>query len=97
MFEAPLGYAFLAGVLALLNPCGFAMLPAYIGYQLGQGQEAPSPILALGRGTLLGLVATLGFVLIFGVIGGVIALGGRFVIKVMPYAGLGVGDRKSVV
>ena len=91
MFEAPLGYAFLAGVFALANPCGFAMLPAYVGYQLGQGTEAPSPVAALARGTLLGLVATLGFLFIFGLIGAVIALGGRWVIKAMPIAGLAVG------
>ncbi|MBM3946835.1 MAG: cytochrome c biogenesis protein CcdA, partial [SAR202 cluster bacterium] len=50
MLDAPLGYAFFAGVAALVNPCGIAMLPAYIGYQIGQGQEAPSPVSALARG-----------------------------------------------
>ena len=28
---APLGFAFGAGVAAAFNPCGFAMLPAYMG------------------------------------------------------------------
>jgi cytochrome c biogenesis protein CcdA len=91
MFDAPLGYAFFAGMFALVNPCGIVMLPAYIGYQLGKGKEASSTLSAFLRGTLMGLTATLGFVLIFGVIGAVIAAGGRAVIKVMPYAGLAVG------
>ena len=32
---APLGFAFAAGMVAAVNPCGFAMLPAYMGLYLG--------------------------------------------------------------
>ncbi|MSQ11631.1 MAG: hypothetical protein EXR48_02870 [Dehalococcoidia bacterium] len=88
--DAPLGYSFFAGMAALFNPCGMPMLPAYIGYQLGQGESKP-PFVALLRGTLLGVVATLGFVVVFGSIGALIASGERAVIDAMPYAGLGVG------
>mgnify|MGYP001611737333 FL=1 len=31
----PLGYAFGAGMVSTVNPCGFAMLPAYLGLFLG--------------------------------------------------------------
>ena len=31
----PLGYAFGAGMVSTVNPCGFAMLPAYLGLYLG--------------------------------------------------------------
>ena len=31
----PLGYAFGAGMVSAVNPCGFAMLPAYLGLYLG--------------------------------------------------------------
>ena len=27
----PLGFAFAAGLVSCVNPCGFAMLPAYLG------------------------------------------------------------------
>jgi cytochrome c biogenesis protein CcdA len=30
VFEAPLGLAVAAGMLAAVNPCGFALLPAYL-------------------------------------------------------------------
>ncbi|MGA7671260.1 MAG: hypothetical protein WBW04_12620, partial [Nitrolancea sp.] len=30
----PLGYAFGAGMVAAVNPCGFALLPAYLGLYL---------------------------------------------------------------
>lgn len=32
----PLGLAFGAGVLSTLNPCGFALLPAYVSYAVKQ-------------------------------------------------------------
>ncbi len=35
MIDAPLAYAFTAGAVATVNPCGFAMLPAYLSYFLG--------------------------------------------------------------
>ena len=35
MIDAPLALAFTAGMVATVNPCGFAMLPAYLGYFLG--------------------------------------------------------------
>jgi len=31
----PVGYAFGSGMLATVNPCGFALLPAYISLYLG--------------------------------------------------------------
>ena len=41
MNGANLGLAFSAGMVATVNPCGFAMLPAYLSYYLGL--EAPTP------------------------------------------------------
>ena len=35
MIDAPLGLAFAAGLVATINPCGFAMLPAYLSFFLG--------------------------------------------------------------
>ena len=33
----PVGYAFGAGMVSTVNPCGFAMLPAYLAFYLGTG------------------------------------------------------------
>ena len=33
------GYAFAAGMLATLNPCGFTLLPAYLSYYLGRADD----------------------------------------------------------
>ena len=93
LVDVPVAYAFTAGMAALVNPCGAAMLPAYIGYQLGKRQDAQAshPVSLMARGALLGAVATMGFVVVFGIIGAIIAAGERAVIQIMPYAGLAIG------
>ena len=91
---APLGFAFGAGVAAAFNPCGFAMLPAYMGLYLGVGanEERASFISQLGRALLVGISVTAGFVLLFAVAGSIIGLGARSVVgSILPWLGLGIG------
>ncbi len=91
---APLGFAFGAGVAAAFNPCGFAMLPAYMGLYLGVGanEERSSFIAQLGRALLVGVSVTAGFVLLFALAGSVIGLGARSVVgDILPWLGLGIG------
>ena len=88
---APLGFAFAAGMASAVNPCGFAMLPAYLGLYLGSNQEAP-PKRQLGKALLVGLSVTAGFVVLFGTVGVIIAIGARSaVVGVLPWLGLGIG------
>lgn len=90
----PVGYAFAAGMVSSVNPCGFFLLPSYISYHLGT-EEAGFYQTSAARRTLkallLGTVATLGFILVFAAIGSVIALGGRWLASVFPYAGVTIG------
>ena len=55
-----------AGAIAAFNPCGFALLPAYLALFLGEptGRRA-----AVSRALGVGLAVTVGFVLVFGVAG----------------------------
>ena len=46
---APLGLAFAAGMVATVNPCGFAMLPAYLGLYMGSGEESAKQTNAVER------------------------------------------------
>lgn len=90
----PVGYAFGAGMVSTVNPCGFAMLPAYLGMYLGTGDEAFFQRSAVSRGARalwIAAVMTVGFVLLFGTIGVAVSLGGRFVIDAMPWVGLSIG------
>ena len=87
----PVGYAFAAGMVAAANPCGFAMLPAYIAYHLGLADESRSAVSRTTRGVGMSLVATLGFVVLFGAAGVVISAGGRALIDIMPHLAIAVG------
>jgi cytochrome c biogenesis protein CcdA len=87
----PVGYAFAAGMVASVNPCGVLMLPAYFLYQLRSEDADLVNARRLLRGLLVAAVVTLGFVVVFAAAGGVITLGGRWLIVVFPYAGLVIG------
>ncbi|MBI4233800.1 MAG: cytochrome c biogenesis protein CcdA [Chloroflexi bacterium] len=78
-------------MVATVNPCGFAMLPAYIAYHLGLGDEQVNPLVRGARALALGLAATAGFVVLFGVVGLVISAGGMALTRVFPIWGFVVG------
>ena len=90
----PIGWAFAAGMVASVNPCGFLMLPTYISYHMGTQEtgyyEQPAARRALNA-LVLGLVATAGFLVILAAVGLVIAAGGQWLISVFPYAGVAIG------
>ncbi len=92
----PLTLAFGAGVLSTLNPCGFALLPAYVSYTVEQQVSAASDHQLSGwqhllRGGLLGLPLAAGFLLVFLVAGGALALGGRLLVHLFPWLAVLVG------
>ncbi len=60
--------ALAAGMLAAVNPCGFALLPAYLSV-LVLGDDSPGTGRAVGRALALTGWMTLGFVAVFGVFG----------------------------
>lgn len=97
---APLGFAFSAGLAAAFNPCGFAMLPAYMGLYMGIGDKGSvtHPAKQLGRALLVGSAVTAGFVMLFGVTGIVIGIGARSVVgNVLPWLSLLIGMLLTIV
>jgi cytochrome c biogenesis protein CcdA len=70
VIDAPIGFAFAAGMVAAFNPCGFALLPAYISWFLGTAsagegdQPQPTAVLAL-RAVRVSLALTAGFAAVF--------------------------------
>lgn len=87
---AALALAFAAGTVATVNPCGFALLPAYLTRRLATGTGDSRPV-ALARALLVGVATTGGFVAVFAVVGSAIALGARFLTAALPWAGLAIG------
>lgn len=94
----PVAYAFGAGMVAAVNPCGFMMLPSFAAFSLSSGQAAtPSGVIDVSLGErwlraiqMAGLV-TLGFILVFGIIGVVITAGGRWLLELFPWSSLVIG------
>lgn len=66
-----LAFPFSAGLVAAFNPCGFAMLPTYLAYFVGQEDTSGEPSLArsITRGLTVGLTLAAGFFLVFGGLG----------------------------
>ena len=92
---APLGFAFVAGAVAAVNPCGFAMLPAYMGLYLGSSEKegaGSNPLRQVAKAFQVGIAVTVGFVVLFGAAGAVIGIGARSIVAdVLPWLGLGIG------
>lgn len=91
-----LGFAAAAGLVAALNPCGFAMLPGYLALVLVGEDRAVGPT-DRPRGTVVGraLAATalmaLGFLLVFGVFGLVVAPLAASLQQYLPFATVVIG------
>lgn len=71
-------FAFAAGLLSTVNPCGFAMLPAYLSFFMGLNEDEDVPRrVVVGRALKIGLIMSSGFVAIFGTTGLIIRFGGE--------------------
>ena len=84
---ALLTYAFVAGTVAALNPCGFAMLPAVISRFVTR----PTGWNPLLDGLALGVLLTLGTLTTFSVLGLVISVFGTGLARIVPYLNLVLG------
>ena len=72
MIDAPLAVAFGAGMLATINPCGFAMLPAYLSYFLGTN-HGNSASVGVGRAVAVAIAVSTGFMTLFAVAGALLS------------------------
>ncbi len=91
MIDAPLALAFAAGLVATVNPCGFAMLPAYLSYFMGIEEEDQGRAAVLRGALVVGGIVSAGFLATFGLAGILITVGFRVVIDVIPWIAIVVG------
>ncbi len=92
--------AFGAGLLATVNPCGFALLPGFLSLYLG-AEESPSAagarrvdvtaVTRLRQGFTVGLVLSGAFSAVFIVAGLVVTAGLRTMLTVIPWVAFAVG------
>jgi cytochrome c biogenesis protein CcdA len=84
-------YAFLLGIVAAFNPCGFALLPAYLGLYLNEGNTGKSFAARTRRSLAVSAVVAVAFTLLFGVTGALFSLASSLIVRLLPWVGLGVG------
>lgn len=90
----PFGYSFGAGMVSTVNPCGFSLLPAYLSLYLGgrdEGTASSHLLLRGGKALLIGTAVTLGFSVLFSLVGMIIWAGGYILMQYLPWLGLFVG------
>jgi cytochrome c biogenesis protein CcdA len=83
------GLAFGAGLVAALNPCGFAMLPAYLALVV-RGEEVSRRV-AVGRALTATAAMALGFLVVFGGFGLLTVSVASTVQRYLPYVTLLIG------
>jgi cytochrome c biogenesis protein CcdA len=69
VIDAPLALAFGAGMIATVNPCGFAMLPAYLSYFLGLEDRSADAQAGVLRALAVAASVSAGFLAVFSVVG----------------------------
>jgi cytochrome c biogenesis protein CcdA len=93
------GLAFAAGLVAALNPCGFAMLPGYLVLVVrgegtgGHGARAGTStgLASIGRALAATVGMALGFLTVFGVFGALTVSVGATVQRYLPYVTVLIG------
>lgn len=89
-----LGYAFGAGMVSAVNPCGFALLPVYLSLYLGADESRYHQrpwYYRLGRAVWVTAVVSAGFGLLFGAIGVLVSAGGSVLLGAMPWLSVLIG------
>lgn len=97
MIEAPLAIAFATGMLATVNPCGFAMLPAYLGFFLGIEGDDRGVQASVARSLGVGLSVSAGFLAVFSVVGLAIFHLSASIDRWTPWATLTIGATLAVL
>jgi len=84
-------YSFLLGVLAAVNPCGFAMLPNYLLYFLGIDSPERSTRSSVQQSLRVGLSVSSGFLAVFLVVGVISRAFTQWIEQNAKYAALAIG------
>lgn len=89
MPEGPFALAVAAGMAATVNPCGFALLPAYLAAFVGEDHQPG--VGAVPRAFAVSGALTAGFVAVFGLFGAVISPLAVSVERYLPWVTIVIG------
>lgn len=96
MIDVPLAYAFTAGLVAAVNPCGFPMLPAYLSFFIGTDDEVDGTT-RVPRALLSGLAVSVGFLAVFAALGIPINAGVSWIYRLMPWFTIVIGTAMAAL
>jgi len=92
MNAVPISVALVAGGLAVVNPCGFPLLPAFLSFYLGADEgELPRAPTRILQGLLVGLLVSAGFLGLFALASLPVSFGVALVARAIPWVGLATG------
>lgn len=93
MMNGQFAYALTMGMVATVNPCGFAMLPAYLSFFAGtdraDGKESSAA--AIARALQVSILMATGFLTVFGLIGIVFKGAATTFAKYAKWPTIGIG------
>jgi cytochrome c-type biogenesis protein len=89
VLQGPFALALAAGMAATVNPCGFALLPAYLAAFVGEDHQPGAA--AVPRALTVSAAVVAGFVLVFGLFGVAIAPLALSVERYLPWATIVIG------
>lgn len=89
-----LGLAFLRGMVASINPCGFVLLPTYLLYFLGieAGNASTDQRASMRRGLVVGSAVSTGFVVVFLIVGVITETIDNWLVSNAKYATVVIGS-----
>ncbi|HET6954234.1 MAG TPA: cytochrome c biogenesis CcdA family protein [Acidimicrobiales bacterium] len=86
------------GMVATVNPCGFAMLPAYLSYFLGlEGGDAEVPRAGVAQAVRVAAAVSAGFLAVFALAGMLVELTSLPVYENMPWVSIVIGVALAVL
>ncbi|HEY8526541.1 MAG TPA: cytochrome c biogenesis CcdA family protein [Acidimicrobiales bacterium] len=92
--DGPLAVYLASGMVATVNPCGFALLPAYLSYFLGLPSAATGddqPTASVWQAFRVGAAVSAGFLVVFAVAGLAVELTSLPVYENVPWISLVIG------
>lgn len=91
-------YYLTLGMVATVNPCGFAMLPAYLSYFLGlEGRGADEPRAGVAVAMRVAVAVAAGFLAVFAVAGAAVRLTSLPVYETVPWVSIVIGLALAVL
>lgn len=97
VFEAPLALAFTAGMVASINPCGFALLPAYVASFVAVDDSGLAPHRRITRAVSVSAAVSVGFAITFLVVGVAFDAASGWLRERMPWLTIAIGAAMLVV